>query len=394
MTTTTTYIPKQDLITGTNLSGSDGDKNRAFTLTNDNAIAIGMQFIIDQAILQAGVDFTFNSTTNAVTFLNKVWDDQDIALDYFVTDSATVLTDAYCSTLQIARASGIGVEVFTENLGTGDASTKSFDLKNGNVLASSYTVYYGVADSNSFSLMTESSHYTINKDRGLIELTTAGLTLLSTKVLYIDYVYSPRHSNTVLATYLASIVAEVDRITGNYWGTPVTAYQYFDGYTSGYPQTDRPYGEQIEAYPELDLKYKGINSITSIITIDRDGNTDRTLDSTEYRLATEDQDNDYQDSRLLVNTTLPNGKANIKVTFVHGYATVPILIQELASYVGGMMALVNISGGSYKDVSTYTLGRKTFSIGQIYVNVRESIDQMNSRINSITNTMGGNFDCA
>ncbi len=62
--------------------------------------------------------------------------------------------------------------------------------------------------------------------------------------------------------------------------------------------------------------------------------------------------------------------------------------------VGGMMALVNISGGSYKDVSTYTLGRKTFSIGQVYVNIRESIIQMKARIDEITGHLGYRFDCA
>jgi len=224
-------------------------------------------------------------------------------------------------------------------------------------------------------------------------LTAAGVTELGTDILYADYITSPAHSDTLLASYLAAATREVEVITGNYWGTDTSDIQYFDGYDSGYPQTDRPYGEQIEIYPEYTLKYKGVKSITSIEFLDRQAGVDRTLDADEYRLATEEVDNDYQDSRLLVNTTIPNGKANIKVTFVHGYDEIPKIAEELACYVGAKMALVNISGGSYKDVSTYTLGRKTFSIGQIYVNIRESIDQVETRIQDLTTDLGGNFEC-
>lgn len=384
----TTYTPRHEDITGSSLSGAEGT-NRTYTLVNSNAVLAQMQVILAENVLQNSVNFTFDADNGIITFLSAVFNDQNISIDYFTTDTVSpVLVDNYCTTLGMTRAAGIGFEVFTENLGTGDGSTTSFDLKNGNVIDNSYTVKYAAADSNSFNNMIEDTHYTILKDQGLIELTSAGKTLLSTNVLYIDYTYSPRQSDTVLSTYLSAATAEVDKITGNYWGSPKTSVQHFDGYTSGYPQTDKPYGVQIEPYPEFDMRYKGLNSITSVIFLDRKGETDRTLDSDEYRIFTED---DTQESRLLINTVVPNGKANVKVTFIHGYDTVPSLVQELACYVGGLMALVNISGGSYKDVSTYTLGRKTFSIGQVYVNIRESIDQMKSRIDMITNQLGGNF---
>ena len=390
-----TYTPNHEDITGASLSGSTGDLNRTYTLANEGAILAQMQIILAENVLQNAVNFTYDAETNIVTFLSAVFNDQNISLDYLTSEDTPVTGFNYCTTLQIARASGIGVEVFTENLGTGDNSATSFDLANGNVIDNSYTVKYAAANSNSFNNMVEDTHYTILKDQGLIELTTAGKTLLDTDVLYIDYVYSPRHSDTLLTSYIAPATAEVNLITNNYWGPERTSIQYFDGYTSGYPQTDEPYGTQIEPYPEFTLKYKSIIAITSVLFLDKKGDTDTTLDSNQYRVITdEDELNDYNESRLLVNTNIPNGKANIKATFTHGYTNVPDLIQELTALVGGVMALVNISGGSYKDVSTYSLGRKSFSIGQIYVNVRESIDQMKSRIDYITNLMGGNFDCA
>jgi hypothetical protein len=388
----TSYTPRNESITGANLTGVSGTPNRTYTLANDDAIAAQMQVILAENVLQAGQNYSFDSSTNTITFLSVVFDSQPITIDYFTTDGTPSL-GSYCTTLQIARASGIGVEIFTENLGTGDNSETSFDLDNGNVLDGSYVLYHGASGSNSFTNLIETTHYTINKDRGTVLLTSTGVTEVGENLLYADYVYSPRHSDTLLSTYLTQVVREVDRVTGDYWGQPKTSIQYFDGYDSGYPQTDEPYGNQIENYPELTLKYSGINSITSIEFLDREGSVDRTLESTEYRIVTEDANNDYQESRLLVNTTIPNGKANVKVTFIHGYDSVPELVQELASLVGGVMALVNISGGSYKDVSTYTLGRKTFSIGQIYVNVRESIDQMKGRIDQLLTELGGNYDC-
>jgi len=298
--------------------------------------------------------------------------------------------DYYNTTLQAARYAGIGVAVEKENLGTGDNVEDSYDTAFGNILATSYTISYGDADSNSLTALIETDDYSISKDDGRILLTSAGVTKVNAKVIYIDYTYSPKQSNTVLLTYLPMAQAEVDKITGNYWGDPKTSVQYFDGYRSGYPQTDKPYGEQIEEYPEYTLKYAGVSSITSVLFLDRSGNTDTTLDSDQYRIFTDD---DFQESRLLINTTIPNGKANIQVTMVHGYDSVPVLIQELASYITGMMALVNISGGSYKDISTYSFPEGSVSIGQVYVNIRESIDQMKKRIEAISLELGSNFDC-
>ena len=114
------------------------------------------------------------------------------------------------------------------------------------------------------------------------------------------------------------------------------------------------------------------------------------MDSTEYKIVTDDDGND---SRVVLLTTVPNGKMNIKITYAHGYSTVPVLIQELTALIGGIMALVNISGGSYKDISVYSLGRKSFSVGEVYINIRESINQIKLRIDELANLEGGNFFC-
>lgn len=384
-----TYNPQHEEITGADLTGSSGDANRTYTLANSNAVAAMMQIARDEAFLQQGASFSFDSSTNTVTFLTNVWDEQVISLDYFTTETE-VAGDTYTTTLQITRAAGIGVEVFMESLGTGDGSENSYDADNGNIVADSYSIKYGDSDSNSLNTLTEDSDYTIDKDSGSILLTSAGVTKVDGKAIYINYVYSPKQSDTLLNTYLEPASREVDKMTMNYWGTDMTSYEYFDGYDSGYPQTDRPFGEQIEPYPEFQLYYKGVSSITSIELLDREGNVDDTLESTEYRIFTDD---DNQQSRLLVNRTIPNGKANVKVAYVHGYDSVPALVQELTAAVAGVMALVNISGGSYKDPSTYQIGRANFSLGQIYVNIESSIKVLQNRINHIKGLLGSNYAC-
>lgn len=384
------YTPSREEITGADLTGSSGAKNRTYTLANDNAVAAMMQVARGEAFLQQGVNYSFDSDTNTITFLTEIWDDQNISIDYFVTET-TVSGSTYCTTLQIIRAAGIGVEVFLENLGTGDGSETSYDLNNGNVVAGSYAIKYGASGSNQLNTLTEDSDYTIDEDGGGVLLTSAGVTKVDGSVIYGSYVYSPKQSDTLLNTYLDPASREVEKLTSNYWGDETTAYEYFDGYDSGYPQTDEPFGNQIEDYPEFMLRYKGVASITSIELLDRQGDVDSTLESTEYRIITDD---DMQESRVLVNRTIPNGKANVKITYVHGYDEVPTLIQELAALVGGIMALVNISGGSYKDPSTYSLGRKSISLGQIYVNIESSIKAMQRRIDEITERYGSNYGCA
>ena len=301
---------------------------------------------------------------------------------------------AYCTTLQITRYSGIGVEVFSESLGVGNSTQDSFDLSKGNVIAGSYALKYasvGTSGNNDFTALTETTDYTINKDAGLILLTSAGVTALGTDTLYVDFVYSPKQSDTVLDTYLEPASDEVDKITDNSWNTSTSAVEYFDGYESGYPQTDKPFGYQIEPIAEYQLKFRGVLTITSVIFLDREGNVERTLDSDEYRIVTDDP---KEDSRILITTSIPNGKMNIQITYTHGYTTVPNQVQELTGVIGGKMALLNISGGSYKDASTYSLGRESISIGQIYVNVREALAQMQSRIDQLTIDLGDRFAIA
>lgn len=312
-----------------------------------------------------------------------------------VLDSGTtpgVSTTYYATTLQIARFAGIGVEVQKETLGTGDGAEDSYDTKFGSIVAESYLITFGASGSNDLTELSETNDYVLSKDDGRILLTGTGVTKVDGSTIYIDYTYSPKQSDTILASYLPMSSAEADKLTNNYWGEVKSSTQHFDGASDGYVHTDRPFGTQVMQQPEFELRWSSVQTITSVEFLDNTGAVQNDIDAEYIRLITDDE---YQDGRVIITAgSIPNGKNNVQITYTHGYTETPVLIQELAALLGGMRALVNISGGSYKDVSTYSLGRKSFSIGQVYVNIESSIKQMKLRVQEITESLGYRFGCA
>ena len=291
----------------------------------------------------------------------------------------------YTNTLSMVRTAGIGVQVENELLGTGDSVNESYDTASENIIADSYTLKYGTAsteaDTNDLTDLTETTHYTITKDSGVVLLTASGVSTLGTNALYISYTHSPKASDTVLASSLPAATKEVEKMTSNYWGTEKTTVETFDWDSeSDYPTTDEPYIRDYDPPEELQLNYRGITGITSIKTIAPDGTYDRTLDSSTYRFTAE--------GRVILYTTLPNGYDNIEVTYTHGYASVPADAQELTDLVIALRTFAAITGGSYDDATVFSLGRKSVSIGEVYVNVREATNQFQNRIKQLLPGIG------
>lgn len=440
----------------------------------------------------------------------------------------------YTTNLDIVKVSGIGVQVENESVGTGNASNKSFDLDNGNVVAGSYTLKYSASgnNSNDFTELTETTDYVLDLEGGTILLTTAGLSALSTNNLYADYYYSPEVSDDELDDINTRSSAEIDYITGNYWGTPKDNFQLFDWDYYDYPGSERPYVNSDTFEPAiLQLPYKGINFIFGVYELgtgmsiinaqtydsvavtyaDRTSAANSTTDASFYPFADTPASGDflyiagqYQFHSLTVllstngvlssansntiqyydgsswqnitatestsgilnfttsgkvswskiagwekttinssgsyyfvrfrnlNTfstvpkvniivpgqdyvikkeinlydvtwtdwgeiTVPensfsNGKKNVRIDFNHGYSTIPDQAKQLTSVIGGIMALVKISGGSYDSPSTYTIGRKSISIGQLYVNIAQSLKELRARYESLLNQIGKKMD--
>lgn len=89
---------------------------------------------------------------------------------------------------------------------------------------------------------------------------------------------------------------------------------------------------------------------------------------------------------------IPNGSNNVRVDYTYGQATTPGYITELAILIAAIKAYVNLSGGSYDDATSYTLGSKSVTIGEVYVNIREVIDQYKKRVKEILDMVGRRTD--
>lgn len=433
----------------------------------------------------------------------------------------------YTTPLSVVRYTGVGVQVENEHLGIVDTNTLSFDLENGNVIDSSYTIKYGTEGSNSLTAFTETTHYTIDLDSGSILLTSTGATLADGKEIYASYTYSPKVSNTVIETFITSAEKEVDKATGAYWGTtPVSKTAFFDGRRSHiYPSTNYPYssdyyekdyvmlpdrnvleitgayfltrGYQVtKAYSYDDsgasftdntdeanspagtgfapfasttaandilyigsgLKFLGFKTrlftagvtsgtntlqyyngsswvaITptssgyqSILDMESAGTVEfslpdgwtqttvngqnlywvrivandvysteplvRSLDFTQDFVVSKEISLSYVDFTSYGRVTfvadrIPDGVRNVRLEYKVGVSSADSLAAEMASLFAGLRIMAYITGGSYDDATGFSIGKKQVSIGEVYVNVREVVNQFNARIKQLTKGLG------
>ena len=433
---------------------------------------------------------------------------------------------SYATNLQFIRGSGIGTRVVDENIGTGDNTVTSFDLDNRRITAGSYVLSYAAASSNDFTALTETTHYTLDKESGRILLTTAGKTALSTNILYGTYWYSENFSDTQITEFLERADEEIDRDTERTWGSNTNYIQYYDGHaSSNYPTTDYPYQADYDAPDNIVLDQSPIIKINNVFFLNNpqevykfynydatDGSyTDKTteingstqspfvlfastpaagdmvylgsshvflgLDTNlgtlgvdagslaitwEYyngsswtALSTTETDTGSStfeasgkftwtypsgweqnsvNAQILywvrgritagsystppqagtfsikdsVNTVLeqrqiqfrtwgeltftdaqiPNGVKNIRVDYNAGHSTTPKNIEELSVLYSAVQAYIVLSGGSYDDATSYTLGSKAVTIGEVYVNIERVMIEFRKKINAILDSIG------
>jgi len=225
-------------ITGTNLTGTSGTTNRTYIV--DNVDSDNLQIFISGVYLYEDTDYSVSSDT--ITFVNRVWDDQPIDIVYDST-----ITSSYGSTLALARFMGIEARIpdltsvatsrIKEEVGTGDSSTTIFWLDHSFILADGYTIYYGADEASSIPLL-ETIHYTLDKDLGKITLTSTGVSLVSTNLIYAAYSYcSINLTNTQLSNAILRAKSEVDNFTNNHFADSTSATpdwnQVLDEYQDG-----------------------------------------------------------------------------------------------------------------------------------------------------------------
>ncbi|RME52749.1 hypothetical protein D6783_03900, partial [Candidatus Woesearchaeota archaeon] len=87
--------PRHEDIRGSDLTGSNGDTNRTYTLAYSNAQDANFSIVVGGTTLQPGVHYT--KTGDLITFLNPILDSMYITLDYWTSDSAGSVTTTYCN---------------------------------------------------------------------------------------------------------------------------------------------------------------------------------------------------------------------------------------------------------------------------------------------------------
>jgi len=435
---------------------------------------------------------------------------------------------SYATNLQFAQRSGFGTRIVDEAVGTGDNSTNAFDLDHTNVITGSYVLSYAASGSHSFTALTETTHYTVDKESGRIALTATGVTVLSTNILYATYWYVDAFSDTVVTDLLAAAQHEVEDGTGRKWSGNNAAVEYLDGReTSTYPTTDQPYMADWDEPDTFMLSNYPVRSIKNVFFLQEApqvsrcfnydsseatytdktsvvndstqtpftifaaipaandclyvGCTDRFLgiqttlqtlgvgtptltweyyngsawtaltvtetetDSstfeasgrftwdmpygwaqnsvngyTHYWVRGRLSSGSYTTAPILstialqdclstvleprqisfetngevevLGTRIPNGTRNIRIDYYYGAATVRTDIEDLCILYAALRGAVMITGGAYDDATSYSLGSKSVTIGEAWVNIREVIDQLKKRIEALQDGIGRRVD--
>jgi hypothetical protein len=219
---------------GSSCSGSDGDTGRTLTLNRSGANTILVITVNYQSL--TALDYSFDFTTNIITFNVAVYDTDPIRIVYTYTDSS-ISTDAtvYATPLQLARYMVIenqipsiiptGTDRTSETVGVGDNSTTKFYLDNGYIIEDSYTLRYAASETVTGTELVETTHYSLNLDNGTITLTSAGVTAVGTDNIYANYsYYGLSLTNQTIRDALERATAEIDKDTQTHFtdGTQAT----------------------------------------------------------------------------------------------------------------------------------------------------------------------------
>ncbi len=166
-------------------------------------------------------------------------------------------------------------------------------------------------------------------------------------------------SDTVEAIIAAT--AEVDKMTERvYRSTQVTETYYGD-------ETNVL---MLDNYPVLSL---------DSLTIDGDSVT------------TSDVDVDLVTGRCVLSTNAEvtkfkmssDDKRNISVTYTWGDNTVPREIRRFTECIAAINILAQQTGGTYNDITSFSIGGYTASLGEPYTNIRQTVSYLNKEINRL-----------
>lgn len=290
---------------------------------------------------------------------------------------------SYATPLDVVYASGIQAEdIVEEDIGTGDNTETEFSLDHKRVVEGSDKIYLDG------TLKTRDTDYTINEAWGKITFASAPGTDVAIKG---DYKYLPEgYTNTDLTDLITKAQDEVERWTRKKYTDSTSTTEYFPGRAKKISATgnitEGQYHDETEEESRLIvLSNYPVQEITSLQFLDDDGSVSKTLtENTDFHV--------WEDSGeiWLFNEKIPVGKnkKKVKIVYTYGYASVPIIVKELTAVLAAMRWLANMMGGSYDDVTSYSIPMITAAKGEPYMNMKACFDKLEKQKDRLLKAIG------
>lgn len=133
----------------------------------------------------------------------------------------------------------------------------------------------------------------------------------------------------------------------------------------------------------LFLDMRPVQSITSMGSYDTYGNLVITWTSDDYWL-------DAKMGRIRLRTKeFVQQNHRIKIVYEYGFDSVPQEIESLSAMITGMRAIIHQIGGTYDDVTSYSLpSGVSIGVGEPYTNMREALSRLEKQKTQLLASIG------
>lgn len=133
----------------------------------------------------------------------------------------------------------------------------------------------------------------------------------------------------------------------------------------------------------LFLDLRPVQSITSMESYDTYGNLVITWTAADYWV-------DEKIGRIRLRTSqFVQQNHRVKVVYKYGYDTIPTEIRELSAMMAGMRAIIAQIGGTYDDVTSYSLpSGVSIGVGEPYTNMREALSRLGKERDGLIKSIG------
>ena len=180
-----------------------------------------------------------------------------------------------------------------------------------------------------------------------------------------------------VADTIRDSMGEIEELHGKSYNNAQSKTEWFD------TLNDDVESIESDAIDTIFLAYRPVQSITSIAEYNKSNSLVKTWTSDDYWV-------DLDTGILsLIDSTFVNQRHRVKVVYTYGYTTVPRKINRLISTISAMAILIQQMGGTYDDVTSYSLPTGvSIGVGEPYMNMRTAIGELEKDLKRQLETIG------